>query len=441
MENGGFSGINGGTLRANWTQSQDIYFIELLLEQVRRGNKTGHGFRKQSWGEMLVLFNSKFGFQYDTDVLKNRLKRFRKQYNEMKVLVNQTGFKWDQSMKMVIADDKAWSEYIKANPEMQPYRSRVVPYYNELCIICGHAVADGRYSLSCFDLDFENEALEAVNPTKDDPKRIDWSESMEQFFIELLLEQVRKGNKIGRTFKKKSWVCMISSFNAKFGVQYSRYVLKNRYNILRRHHSNLKILLAQKGFNWDKAQKKVVADDLVWNDYVKEHPNFQMYKNKAMPCYTGMCTICRNEATSRKDCKDQPSCSKPILKKEAIKRKVNGESMRTVNKSGAHEKKRGQPEITPTIQPSEKEERIDNDVGDAFKEMAAAVSSLTKKRKEEKSVSIENVIGILQGIPDIDDDLLLDACDFLEDEKRARMFLALDSTLRKKWLIRKLRPQ
>lgn len=46
---------------------------------------------------------------------------------------------------------------MQANPEMQPYRRRVVPYYNDLCIICVHAVADGRYNLSCFDLDMESE--------------------------------------------------------------------------------------------------------------------------------------------------------------------------------------------------------------------------------------------------------------------------------------------
>lgn len=42
---------------------------------------------------------------------------------------------------------------------MLSYRARVVPHYNELCIICGHAVADGRYSLSCFDIDFDNEGM------------------------------------------------------------------------------------------------------------------------------------------------------------------------------------------------------------------------------------------------------------------------------------------
>ena len=164
-----------------------------------------------------------------------------------------------------------------------------------------------------------------------------------------------------------------------------------------------------------------------------------MYKHKVMPHYTDMCTICRNEATSRKK---PPTCV-PISKKEAVENNVNEETTPIHKKSGTHEKKRAQLEITPTLVPSlGKEESLDNDnnMGNALLEMAIAVSSLRKKHKEEKPVSIENVIGILQAIPEIDDDLLLDACDFLEDERRARMFLALDSTLRKKWLIRKLRP-
>ena len=80
-------------------------------------------------------------------------------------------------------------------------------------------------------------------------------------------------------------------------------------------------------------------------------------------------------------------------------------------------------------------------MANALREMTAVVSSLSTKKNDESSVPIENVIEAVQALPDMDEDLILDACDFLEDEKKAKMFLALDTKFRKKWLIRKLRMQ
>lgn len=103
-------------------------------------------------------------------------------------------------------------------------------------------------------------------------------------------------------------------------------------------------------------------------------------------------------------------------------------------------RKRHQPEIPQTLNESKRARNCNGGMEDVLKHVAVAVSSLTKKAKKEDAFSIDNVISVLQAIPDMDDDLILDACDFLEDERRARMFLALDTNLRKKWLMRKLRP-
>ncbi|KAK7278757.1 hypothetical protein RJT34_23793 [Clitoria ternatea] len=493
------------SLRANWTASQDQYFLELLLSHVHKGNKTGRVFSRQAWADMIEQFNTKFGFKYDVDVLKNRHKRFRKQYLDIKMIVSQKGFQWDGTLNMIVADDKAWDECIKDHPDARPFKTRAIPYYNNLCIIFGHAVADGRYSLSCFDVDFEYEDAAPKEmddqsttskgvggqtpPTIINQSKIDWSPMMDQFFVELMLDQLSKGNKIGHTFKKKAWIDMIESFNNRFGCQYGRVVLRNRFSVLRRHYCSINALLSKEGFSWDKTQHKVVADDQLWQNCIRVQHNLRLYRTKSMPFYSGMCIICHDEAGL--GCKTnlengssggnssvldtQLLCNadkaalheggennfdrethlvpdaadkKPLLiagennfaKETQPLANADNEALLHAGKNVSGHQKRHQPRMPPpTSNESKKARNHDEGMAAALKHMAVAVTSLTKKPKKEDKFSLDTAISMLQAIPDLDDDLILDACDFLEDERRARMFLALDAHLRKKWLLRKLR--
>ena len=90
-------------------------FIELLQDQALRGNKIGHGFVAEAWIEMVRLFNAKFGSHHDKDGLRNRYKHLRGQYNDIKVLLDQSGFSWDETEDMVTAEDYVWDSYTKVN--------------------------------------------------------------------------------------------------------------------------------------------------------------------------------------------------------------------------------------------------------------------------------------------------------------------------------------
>ena len=93
----------------------DHYLIELLQDQVLRGNKIGHGFVAEAWIEMVRLFNAKFGSHHDNDGLRNRYEHLRGQYNDIKVLLDQRGFSWDETGEMVTAEVYVWDSYTNVN--------------------------------------------------------------------------------------------------------------------------------------------------------------------------------------------------------------------------------------------------------------------------------------------------------------------------------------
>ena len=156
------SGSSNGTERSrtHWTPLLERYFIDLMLEHLQRGNRVGHTFNKQAWTDMLTSFNDNFGSQYDKDVLKTRYTNLWKQFNDVKSLLSHFGFSWDASRQMVVAaadDDSVCDAYLKSHPDARCYRTKPVLNFDDLCVIYGHTVADGRYSLSSHDVNLDDQ--------------------------------------------------------------------------------------------------------------------------------------------------------------------------------------------------------------------------------------------------------------------------------------------
>lgn len=95
-------------------------------------------------------------------------------------------------------------------------------------------------------------------------------------------------------------------------------------------------------------------------------------------------------------------------------------------------------ETTSKSQRPGKAQKTGKRMEEAISEMAGVVKRLVHNKENKNYKLIESAIDALQAIPDMDDELMLDACDLMEDEKKAKTFLALDIALRKKWLLRKL---
>lgn len=107
----------------------DRYFIDLLQNQALIGNKIGHELTTEAWVELTRLFKAKFGSQYDDSILKNQFNHLRARYNDIKFLLEQSGFSWDETRDMVTAEDCVWDSYTKVNFHLFIYLKCLQHYF------------------------------------------------------------------------------------------------------------------------------------------------------------------------------------------------------------------------------------------------------------------------------------------------------------------------
>ncbi|XP_026396931.1 uncharacterized protein LOC113291636 [Papaver somniferum] len=116
-------------------------------------------------------------------------------------------------------------------------------------------------------------------------------DSLEKSLCELLIVQILCGKK-PKSFVKEAWIEVKDEFNKKNGQSFTMDQIKNRYNVLRVRHNDMKKLMSLSGFEWDSEDKKIIVDDEgVWDAYLGENPDKKKYKTNGCPIYEELCTI------------------------------------------------------------------------------------------------------------------------------------------------------
>ncbi|RVW54114.1 hypothetical protein CK203_092201 [Vitis vinifera] len=270
------------------------------------------------------------------------------------------------------------------------------------------------HSLELYTSNKIGEGKDVESPASTDTLVIDWTPPMDCYFIDLMVEQASGGNKVDEAFSEQAWAHM---------------------------YNDISNLLNYSGFAWNESQQIVTAEDHIWEAYIKGHPDAVSFRDKFLGSYSDLCKIfgigILDESFS---CQDLSMEIDPNI----IEVKMDGaseDSQFFVRDSEIPDQSRKRQTAVPSaMEHSRKTQKTMEGMQEALNEMTGMVTTLVSNKEDKNSISIESAIDALQAIPDIDDDLLLDACDLLEDDKKAKTFLALDVALRKKWLLRKLRP-
>ena len=128
--------------------------------------------------------------------------------------------------------------------------------------------------MSCFaPVDEEEEQFFSDNS---DQAIIEWTNQMDDYYVDLMLEQVRRGNKIGSTFTDHAWAWMVASFNKTFELTCDRDLLESRFFSIKKEYKDAQHMVDQKNMARGGIHQSMVTDNDVCEARIKVCDNNTM---------------------------------------------------------------------------------------------------------------------------------------------------------------------
>jgi hypothetical protein len=131
-----------------WSPLLVKIFLDCVLSEVRKGNTAEGGFKKQQWTCITEAFRNHSGLAPDKQILQNKLVQLKKKFAIFKALKSNSGFGWDDALKVPTAPDAVWISYLAVHKEAREFRRKSLEYFDELDEIFAGNIATGSHSLS-----------------------------------------------------------------------------------------------------------------------------------------------------------------------------------------------------------------------------------------------------------------------------------------------------
>ncbi|XP_026410467.1 uncharacterized protein At2g29880-like [Papaver somniferum] len=277
--------------------------------------------------------------------------------------------------------------------------------------------------------------------------RTTWTPSMDQLFIELMVEKVVGKQLLDGQFRKISWVSIVTKFKESFGPSFNKEVLKNRMKTLKKNFNVVSSLRGQSGFGWNDGKEIVTAPDAVWSNHIERTRSLPQYNELAMifgdSRATGKYSRFRddnnrdnNEVDEDRDDNTEDQNENPEDHNENTYGNGNVSDDNT-----SEPQKKMRTSIGSSSRSFKKTKKSTGEgMVEAISLMASAVNNIATKKEENRNSSLEkSVVASLEEIvPELDDFLFMQGLELLEDEKKAKIFIVLSGDRRRRWLLSKL---
>lgn len=119
-----------------------------------------------------------------------------------------------------------------------------------------------------------------------------WSSNVESYFITLMEEEVKKGNRRTTTLTKGAWRYIREELKRKFDREYTYDQFKNKFNQLRARWKNFTTLLKMEvGLGYNSSTGQIIATNDQWKKLCEKYKFGKQFKKKGCLHYDKLCVI------------------------------------------------------------------------------------------------------------------------------------------------------
>ncbi|XP_019225340.1 PREDICTED: L10-interacting MYB domain-containing protein-like [Nicotiana attenuata] len=233
-----------------------------------------------------------------------------------------------------------------------------------------------------------------------------WDAEITELFLNLCVEEIIAGNRLGTHFSRIGWSNLVQKFNAKTGKNYDKTKLKNKWDSFKLIWKDWDTLVGKEtGLGWDCEKKTVQASVELWSRKIKENPNVEKFRDKGLQCRELM-EICFKDVVATGEHAWAPSSGvlpDSILGREGLDH-INLEEpevteKRDTNESGDKTKKRKASSITTEKEKSKVSTSLR--ITSSIERIAEAVElrSAIIVRSKDTPLSIKSVMDVVRNLP------------------------------------------
>ncbi|KAH7687032.1 Ribosomal protein S10 protein [Dioscorea alata] len=132
-------------------------------------------------------------------------------------------------------------------------------------------------------------------PSKKGCTNFRWSPAMSHFLLPFLVQQVRLGRKVNKSFKRHALLAAAKAVSDKFNLICTDSNVENHLRTIKTRYLQIKKIRSLGNSTWVEDEKKIVMDAVSYNQHIAAHPKDEPFINKAIEMYDEMAIICGDE--------------------------------------------------------------------------------------------------------------------------------------------------